>query len=132
MAAYLGSVTFSYNLIWLRPAPNIVGSDVQARDGSFVSIRVASPSQTERLVQVKYAWESWATVQALLQLALTGGTYTMKPEDGVATTYTVRFAADSPVSLPKHSTMDEEVSPGVFVGKRTDTWEGTLNLIVVS
>lgn len=130
MGATLGTVTFTYDLIWQRSLPNIVGSDVQARDGSLVSIRVASPSQAEKVVSLRYTWESWATYEALQTLALAGGTYTMVPELRTGTSYTVRFAADNPVPLPKHSYFDD-VSPGDFNGYVTDHWSGSINLIIV-
>ena len=131
MAATIGALTFTYDLIWQRPLPVVVGSDVQARDGSTVSIRVASPSQSEKVVTLRYDWESWATYEALQAMALAGGTYTMRPETSVSTTYTIRFAANDPVPHPKHSIFDD-VSPGDFVGHETDLWSGQINVIIVS
>ena len=130
MGATIGALTFDYDLIWQRPAPVIVGSDVQARDGSTMSIRVLSPSQSEKVVSLRYEWESWAAYEALQAMALLGGTYTMRPEGRISSTYTVRFAADNPVPQPKHSYFDD-VSPGDFSGYTTDHWTGTINVIIV-
>lgn len=131
MSVYIGSLQFDHDLIWTRPQPNTVGSDKEARDGSWVMVRVVSPSQTERKAILKYQWETWETYEALALMARTGGVYTMKPENDVSTTYQIVFAADNPCPKPQHSVMEEEVSPGVVIDEETDLWDGIINVFVI-
>lgn len=130
MSVYLGGVTFPRSLKWLRVPQKIVGTDVETRDGSIVSIRVKTPS-TDSFLSLVFDRVPWSTVETLMGMAETSSTFTLKPENSVSTTYTVRFS-DKGVSDVESMAFGKALYPSAVEGYATDLWKGILNLIKVA
>ena len=129
-APYIGSITLEYPLLWLRRRPKVLGADTMCRDGSVVSVRAASVSQTERFAKLRAQWITFSQLETLRAMAATANTYSMQPEYA-STAYSFRFAAENGVSDEKHEEWGEDANPDEVSGYPTDIWSCTLNVIIV-
>jgi hypothetical protein len=132
MAVYIGATTFRYSLKWvLKGQPTVVGADFHVRDGDVVSVTPTNVSQNAVAATLKFKQERRATVEALFNMWKLRTTYTMKPEDNDATTYTIRFMADNGVTNVRHSAFDDDAPIADVVSTSLDLWDGEINVLIV-
>jgi hypothetical protein len=132
MAVYLGSITFRYSTMWIdKERPTILGSDEVVADGGIVTIEPDDVVQGGRRAQIDYEWEPWSTVKTLYDMAETGATFTLKPEEDDASTYQVRFARDNGVETPEHQAFGHSKPKAPWDEGPLDLYKGRLNLIIL-
>jgi len=132
MSVYIGATTFRYSLKWPeKDKPTVVGMDFPVRDGDVVSVTPTNVSQGGVVAKLYFKWERRSTVEALFNMWKLRTTYTMKPEDNDASTYTIRFMAVGGVTNVKHSAFNEDAPVADVVSTSLDLWDGEINVIIV-
>lgn len=131
MAANIGSVTLDYPLYWInKPVASLgkgrIGADVRTITGDMVFII------SDTLVGAKpveaiflFEWESFATVEALMDLWDAGAAVSCDFEDS-GDTYTFRFAVEDGITDVENVAFGEEAPHEDLDGLATDLYQGRI------